>query len=66
MYILIILAELFQRDADEPDENNKEGVSDQRKEQENEIDDFAGEIDDSDDKEDVNDPFFCKFNYNMV
>ena len=67
VYILIILAEPFQRDADEPDENDE--VSDRREEQDSEIEepdmnDSVGEINGSEDKEVANDP--CKFTYNVI
>ena len=74
--MLITLAEPFQRDADEPDENDT--VSDPRKVQdsdieEREINDFVGETDENEDREDVNDSYRSsrrrrrrKFTYNMV
>ena len=66
--MLIILAEQFQRDVDEPDEND--GLSDPRNKkdsdiEERDINDFVGEIDGSEDKEDANDPR-RKFTYNMI
>ena len=64
-YILIILAEPFQRDADEP---GNDEVSDPRKEEDSDMedyDDYVGETDDSEDKEDVNDPQ-RKSTYNMI
>ena len=68
MYVLIILAEPFQQDADEPDDND--AVSDPRMEEDSDIEqrdinDFVGETDDSEDKEVVNDPviYYCKSTY---
>ena len=67
MYILIVLAEALQQDADEPDENDE--MSDPKEDDsdiaEGEINDFVGETDDNEDKEVVNAPF-CKFTYSTV
>ena len=60
MYVLIILAEPFQRNVDEPDEND-EGVLDPRNEEdfgieESEIDEVEDENDDSERKNIAKDP----------
>ena len=61
--MLIVLAEQFQRDADEPDEND--GFSEDSDIEERDINDSVGEVDGSEDKQDVNNPR-RKFTYNMI